>query len=210
MMKTTNLLKTLRALGMAAGLFSGASNLMAQNDPPPGNFDPAQMRQRMVERIREAMDVKDDSEWNAISERLGQVLEARRAARESGAPGGFGRPGGPPPRGNRPPRSESAQAGEAGPDQPDAAPAASPRGEFRGPPRGPGGPGGFNAELSPEAQALRKAIAAKAPAAELKTRLTEFKAARLKKQADLEKAQDELRQILTVQQEAVAVSFGLL
>jgi hypothetical protein len=46
--------------------------------------------------------------------------------------------------------------------------------------------------------------------AELKAKLEEYKAARQKKQAELEKAQEELRQILTVQQEAVAVTFGLL
>ncbi len=37
---------------------------------PGGNFDPAQMRQRMAERMREQFGVKDDTEWKLISERI--------------------------------------------------------------------------------------------------------------------------------------------
>ena len=57
---------------------------------------------------------------------------------------------------------------------------------------------------------IGKAIEAKASNSELKAKLAEFKAARQKKQAELEKAQDELRQVLTVRQEAVAATFGIL
>ncbi len=206
MMKTLNLFKTIRALGMASGLFVGAANLLAQDAPPPGNFDPAQMRQRMMERLRNALDVKDDTEWGAISERISKVLDARRAVRGPGGPGGFGGPGGPPRGANRPAAGVGPGDG-GGPEQADSSSGPGPRSEFRGPPGGPAGP---NAEPSPEAQALRKAIDAKAPTTELKARVAEFKAARQKKQADLEKAQEELRQILTVQQEAVAITFGLL
>ena len=208
MMKTLNVLKTLRVLGTATGLFIGATNLQAQDGPPPGNFDPAQMRQRMIARLRDALEVKDDSEWQAISDRITKVMDARRAARGPGGPGGFGGPGGPPPGFNPPPGGGPPPEG-AGPGEPGAGPA--PQGEFRGPPPGrPGGPGGFNPQQSPEAEALRKAIDAKAPTAELKARLAEFKAARQKKQADLEKAQEELRQLLTARQEAIAVTFGIL
>jgi hypothetical protein len=193
-MKISIQVRTLRALSMAAGLLLGAANLPAQDGPPPGNFDPAQMRQRMIERIREALDVKDDAEWQIISERITKVMDARRGARGPGGMAGFGPPpGGPPPQGSNGPGPGNAGPGPAG------------AGEFRGPP-----PGGFAAQVSPEAEALRKAIEAKAPTAELKTRLAEFKAARAKKQAELEKAQQDLREVLSVQQEAVAVTFGLL
>src|SRR5579859_7591404 len=202
MMKTFNLLKTIRVLGMASGLFLGTAKLPAQDGPPPGNFDPAQMRQRMMERLRNAFDVKDDSEWNAISERITKVLDARRAARGPGGPGGFGGPGGPPRGANRRAANDAGPGDGSGPGPADSGPGSGPQGEFRGSPGGPGGPGGFNAEPSPEVQALRKAIEAKAPTSELKTKLAEFKASRQKKQAELEKAQDELRQILSVQQEA--------
>jgi len=60
-----------------------------------GNFDPEQMRQRMLDRLREQMDVKDDGEWKPISDRISKVMEARR---EVGFGGGMGfrgpRPGG--------------------------------------------------------------------------------------------------------------------
>jgi hypothetical protein len=62
------------------------------------------MRQRMMQRLREQMEVPDDSEWKVISERATKVMDARRAARSGGGgPGMFGPPpggpGGPPPGG---------------------------------------------------------------------------------------------------------------
>jgi hypothetical protein len=70
--------------------------------------------------------------------------------------------------------------------------------------RGPGG------QSTPEADALQKAIDAKAPKAEVKAALEKFVAARKAKQAELEKAQDELRKVLTSRQEAIATLDGLL
>ena len=96
------------ALGTAAWLVVGAGNVQAQDRPAPGNFDPQQMRQRMTERMRDQLDVKEDAEWKAIAERIDKLMEARRSAGGIGAvrgpgfpggPGGFGGPGGPPPRG---------------------------------------------------------------------------------------------------------------
>ncbi len=83
-----------------------------------------------------------------------------------------------------------------------------------------GGPGGgpdgeqgqrrFGPPPSPEAEALQKAIDAKAPKAELKAALERYQAARKVKLADLEKAQDDLRKVLTARQEAIATLNGLL
>ena len=70
--------------------------------------------------------------------------------------------------------------------------------------------GGFNREANPEMEALRKAIEDKAPASEIKAKLAALRDARKKKEAELEKAQDELRQLLSARQEAVAVTLGLL
>jgi len=63
---------------------------------------------------------------------------------------------------------------------------------------------------SPEVEALRKAIESKASKEELKTRIAAVQAARARNQAALAKAQQELKQVLSVQQEAVATSMGLL
>jgi hypothetical protein len=80
---------------------------------------------------------------------------------------------------------------------------------FRGGRRGPGG-GNNNNNTNPDADALQKAIDAKASNAELKAAVTKFVEARKVKQADLEKAQNDLRKVLTVRQEAIATSIGLL
>ena len=65
-------------------------------------------------------------------------------------------------------------------------------------------------QANPEAEALQKAIDAKAPKAEIKAALDRYVASRKAKQADLEKAQDELRKVLTARQEAIATLNGLL
>ncbi len=64
--------------------------------------------------------------------------------------------------------------------------------------------------MSPEFEALRKAIQANASSAELKAKIAEVEAARAKNRADLEQAQAQLRQVLTARQEAIAMTLGLL
>ncbi len=68
----------------------------------------------------------------------------------------------------------------------------------------------FGGEPSPEAEALQKAIEAKASNDEIKAKLAKYRDAQKVKQANLEKAQSELRQVLSVKQEASAVMMGLL
>lgn len=84
----------------------------------------------------------------------------------------------------------------------------------RGGPGGGGPPGGgfqsFFGAPSAESQALQQAIDSKAAAAEIKTRLSQYQAMRKEKAAKLTKAQDELRQVLTPRQEAIAVLMGLV
>ena len=58
--------------------------------------------------------------------------------------------------------------------------------------------------------AIQKAIDAKASKAEIKAALEKYVASRKAKQADLEKAQDNLRKVLTSRQEAIATVNGLL
>jgi hypothetical protein len=70
--------------------------------------------------------------------------------------------------------------------------------------------GGFGGTPSPEAEALQKAIDAKASNAEIKSALAKYNEARKAKQAALEKAQAELRKALTPRQEAIAAVNGML
>jgi hypothetical protein len=145
-----------------------------------GNWDPAQMRQRMMERMREQFAVTDDAEWKLISERIEKVNTARMSL---AARGGFGFGGG---RGGGP-------GGQGGGGQ-----------------GGGGGRGGMFGEVSPEQEALQKAVESNAPAEEIKTKLAKFRASQKDKEAKLATAQDELRQVLSAKQEATAVLLGLL
>jgi hypothetical protein len=63
---------------------------------------------------------------------------------------------------------------------------------------------------SAAAEALQKAIDAKAPSAEIKTKLDAYRADVKAKEDKLTKAQDDLKKLLTPEQEAVAVLGGLL
>ncbi|MBI5388166.1 MAG: hypothetical protein HZA90_26165 [Verrucomicrobia bacterium] len=63
---------------------------------------------------------------------------------------------------------------------------------------------------NPEAEALQKAIDSKASSADLKAALTKYLESRKVKQAELEKAQANLRKVLTPRQEAIATVAGLL
>jgi len=80
--------------------------------------------------------------------------------------------------------------------------------------RGNGGPGGgrggFGPQPSPEADALQKAIDDNAPAAQIKATLAKYEASQKAKQAKLIQAQEDLRKVLTVKQEAQATLLGLL
>lgn len=84
---------------------------------------------------------------------------------------------------------------------------------------GRGRPGGDNNSTAgrgmfgtpnPDAEALQKALDAKAPNAEIKAALAKYQESRKAKQAALEKAQAELRKVLTPRQEAIAALNGLL
>jgi len=63
---------------------------------------------------------------------------------------------------------------------------------------------------NPAADELQKAIDAKTPAPEMKAALSKYLEERKAKQAELEKARDALRAVLTSRQEAIATLSGLL
>lgn len=144
-----------------------------------GGFDPEQMRQRMMERTRERLGVKDDAEWKVIEERLTKVMEARREV-------GFGGMG----MGMffRGPGQRGGQQGDQTQQR---------RGRF-----------GFTP--LPEAEALQNAIESNAPAAEIKQKLEAYRNALKDRRAKLTQAEQDLRKVLTVRQEAQLVLDGML
>ena len=135
-----------------------------------GNYDPAQMQERMMTALRTQFDVTDDAEWKLISDRIVAVGEIRRA-------GGGGLAG-----------MMAARGSGAG-----------------GPSSSRGGRSG-----NPEVDALRQAVQDKLPEAEIKSRLTRLRESRKTNEDKLQKAQEDLRAVLSVPQEAVAVIAGLL
>jgi len=182
-------MKTLNRLVIVGGVslvvFLGAGPVSAQQRQGRGNADIEQFRQRMMERYREELEVKSDDEWKVIQGRIEKVVEARREVGLGGPMGGmaFGRGG---------------RRGGDGPDQQSGG-------------NGQGGRRAFGGGTpSPEAEALQKAVESKASADELKAKLAQYREARKEKQAKLEKAQDELRKLFSVRQEASAVLMGLL
>ena len=67
----------------------------------------------------------------------------------------------------------------------------------------------FN-QPGPEAEALQKALDDNAPTPQVKTLLEKYRATRKDKQAKLEAAQENLRKVLSLRQEAQATLLGLL
>jgi len=57
-----------------------------------GNFDPAQMRERMMTRLKEQLGANDD-EWKVLQPKVEKVMDAQRDTRGGGF-GGFGGRGG--------------------------------------------------------------------------------------------------------------------
>jgi predicted Holliday junction resolvase-like endonuclease len=162
--------------GAALALTLSTGQLAAQQGGGRGNFDPEQMRQRMMERVKEQMEVKNDDEWKVLEPLVQKVMDTRRDVQMGGMGRMFGRGG----RGG-------------GGDQGD-------QGNRRR----------FGPEPSAEETALEKAIDAKASKEELKSAMAKYREARKAKEAKLQAAQDDLRKVLTVRQEAIAMSNGWL
>ena len=157
---------------------------MGPGGPGGMNFDPAQMQQMMLDRNREMLEVSNDDEWAAIKPLVQKVMEARMATFA-----GMGRP-------------MMFGPGRGGPG---GGPGGGPNAQRSG-----GGRGGMFGQAMPEADALQRAIDAKASKAEVKAALEKYLAARQAKQNELQQAQENLRKVLTTRQEAAATLNGLL
>ena len=175
-------LALLAAAALALGSFTSTTTAQEQRQKGGGGED---MRARMVENLRTLLDVKNEDEWKLLYSRLEKVREARDEVRA--VSGDFrllfniGRTGD--------------QGGGGG-----------------APGSGRGGPGGFggNSTPNPDSEALSKAITNKAPTEELKQRMARLRDARKAAEAKYEKLSEELRQLLTVRQEAALVAIGSL
>lgn len=156
-------------------------------------FDPAQMQQRMMDRLKENLAVKDE-EWKIIEPRLTSVVTLSRDVNSSGMRG-FG-------RGGRGPDGPGGRGGQGGPG----------RGQ------GPGAGAGETAASSPPPSEIQKSTAALQTILEdesstpdqIKKTLTAVRTAREKGKQKLAKAKEDLRKVLTVRQEAQLVLMGYL
>lgn len=149
---------------------------------PGGNFDPAEFRQRMIDGLKSRLEVSDE-EWSVIGPMVTKVFDAQNAARPYAAGGG---------RGGMMLFGGTGAPGAPGGD----------RGGFGG------DRGGFGGRSdAPERDALAAAVAS---GTDVENKLKAYRDARDKKNAELKTAQEELRAVLTVKQEAFCVLMGLL
>lgn len=177
------------ALFAAALLALGSTSTSIAQERQRGGFNPEEMRARMAESLRTLLEVKNEDEWKLISARLEKVREARDKVRSFS--GDFrllfsmGREGG---------GDQNRGGGDQG----------------RGGPGGGRGPGGFGSTPNPDSEAFSKAVQNKAPTDELKQRMARYRDARKAAEAEYDKVSEELRQLLTVRQEAALVAIGTL
>jgi len=172
--------RTLALAGVVLALGLGTGKLTAQQGQGWLGMDPQQLKQRAMEFFRDKLVVTNDAEWAVIEARLTKVVQFKMQTMLGGN-GGIG--------GMR----------------------------FGGKGGGPNG-GGLDQivrellgiEPMPEMEALQKAIDSRASKAELKDVLAKCAEARKKKQAELEKAQADLRQVLTLHQEGTMLLMGIL
>jgi len=153
-----------------------------QGGPGGRQFDPAQMRQMMEQRMREQLGATEQ-EWKVLGPRVMKVSELNRQisgfGRGFGGPGGFGgRRGGP-------------QGGPQGDRQ--------------------GAPQREMTAVEKASEQLQTTLEDTAATPDqIKTQLTALRAAKEKAKQELAAAQQELRKVVTVRQEAQLVLMGML
>jgi ElaB/YqjD/DUF883 family membrane-anchored ribosome-binding protein len=140
-----------------------------------------QFRQQMADRMKQALGATDE-EWKVLQPRVEKVQTLSRQSR-GGGPGFMSSRGGP---GGGPGGSGSSNRGGPPSDQPQS-------------------------DVEKAAGALQKVLDNKdAGVEEIKAALAALRDARAKAKQELETARKELREVLTVRQEAQCVAMGLL
>lgn len=146
-----------------------------------GNFDPEQMRQRIMERLKETLAPSDD-EWKVLQPKIEAVQKAQAEARTMGFGGMRGRG-----------RGQGPQTG---------IPAGGAEAPAQREPRN---------DLERKSQELSALLEKKdSDPKTITDKLQELRDTREKARAALKKAQDELKELLTPQQEARLVMMGML
>jgi hypothetical protein len=192
--------RTVITMGVVAGALALAIGGLCVAQPPQGGqgpggfggpggqFDPAQMRQRMMQMWQEQLGADDDA-WKVIEPRLTKVMElSRQSSRGRGMFGLFGLRG---MRGMRGQRGDRGQRGNR--------------------PRFPGQEDREPSAVEKAEEALSTTLENESASADtIKQQLTALRQARLKAQQELAAAQQSLREILSVRQEALLVLSGML
>ncbi len=197
-------------IGVAASTLALVIGGLCLAQPGPGgdrgNFDPAQMRQRMMERWKQQLGA-DDEAWKVIEPRLTKVMELNRDTMSMGR-GMFGGPG----------MRGGMMGGPGGPGGPDGPQGDQQRGQRGQQNRQQGDRPRFPGMENREPSAVEKATDTLSTTLEdqsaspetIKTQLNALRQAREKAKQDLAAAQQDLRQILTLRQEALLVVNGML
>ncbi|MBI1371554.1 MAG: hypothetical protein GC159_02160 [Phycisphaera sp.] len=158
-----------------------------------GNFDPEEFRKRMNERLKEQLGSSDE-EWKIIEPRLTKVTEAQRATRGGGGFmfGGFSGRGG----------SSRFGSGAGGGERPG--------GDNNAERQRPALPDDAPDSLK-KTMALRELLDNKDSSPEdIKKAVDALREAKKKAEAELEAARAQLKEVLTVRQEATLVMMGIL
>jgi len=157
-----------------------------------GMFDPARMREMMEQRMKEQLGATD-AEWQVLGPRLTKVMNLSRQVG-----GGMG-------------RMMMGRRGRQG--GPQGGPEGGPQDQQRGARRGARNPfgGGEPTAVDTAAEALQTALGnTEATPEDIKAKLTTLRSAKEKAKQELAKAQQDLRQVLTLRQEAQLVLMGML
>ncbi len=172
---------------------------------PGGPPDPAEMRQRFSDRMKEMLGATD-AEWKALQPAVDKVRQLQRDAGGRGP--GMGGPGGPGGRGGPDgggPGGFGGPGARGGPDGGGGGPQDQgdrPRGPDQDQPQ---------SDVQQKLSDLRSALQDKDTSADqIKSKLAALRDARTKAKADLVKAQNNLRDMLTVRQEATMVMMNVL
>ncbi len=177
-MKTNQWITMLSAAALLS--FAAATNAQDNNRQGRPNWDPAQMQQRIMDSVKERLEITDEAEWKALQPLVQKVMDAQRQAMGDRVRGMMG--------GRRPGGDSERKSGESD--------------RNRG--------GSLFGTPSKESELLQRAIDGKASGSELKAALAKFVEARKAHQTELESAQAELRKVLTPRQEAIATLSGWL